>query len=289
MIDQLLMQSIVDGLILGSIYALAAMGLSLAFGIMHVINVSHGDFMVLGAFITYIIWSWLGVNPLLALPLVMLINGSIGFLLQRYLVNRIVEAPPLTTLVFFFGLTIALPNLYILLWGPFSRSIVSPYLTSPLIFGGVSISLAKLLALVVAVASIVAALLILNKTKLGLAMRATAQDREASLMLGINIHNIYAAALSFSLVLAGISGSLIAVTAAFTPVQGATYTLLTFLIVVLGGMGYIYGSIVGGLLMGLIQVLVATYVGALYVYAIMFLILYIILLISPKGILRRGI
>ncbi len=289
MVEQLLIQSLVDGLILGTIYALAAMGLSLAFGIMHVINVSHGDFVVLGAFIAYILWSLLGVNPLLAVPLTIAINGSIGFLLQRYVVNRIVDAPPLTTLVFFFGLAITLPNLYILLWGPFNRSIVSPYLTTPYIVGEISISLAKLLALIVALISIITTILVINKTKLGLAMRATAQDREAALMFGINIYNIYAAALAFSLILAGISGSLIAMTAAFTPVQGATYTLLTFLIVVLGGMGYIYGSIVGGLLMGLLQVLVATYIGALYVYAIMFLVLYIILLISPRGILRRGI
>ncbi|MEB3779283.1 MAG: branched-chain amino acid ABC transporter permease [Desulfurococcales archaeon] len=285
----LVLQSIVDGVILGLIYALAAMGLSLAFGVMHIINVAHGDFIILGSFLTYTVASIIGLDPLLGVPLALAVGGLIGYGLQRYVVNRIIEGPPLASLVFFFGLAIALPNIYIIIWGPFSRSVTAPYLSATYNLGPVSLSFAKIVAVVIAIAAIALTLAIYYRTKLGLAMRATIQNRQAALVFGVNIYSVYSVALAISLMLAGLAGSLIAMTLAFSPVQGALYTLLSFLIVVLGGMGYIVGSLIAGLIMGLIQSITATYLGSAYVYAIMFMLLYIVLLISPKGILGRGV
>lgn len=286
--ESLLFQSIIDGIVLGLIYSIAAMGLSLAFGVMHIINVAHGDFIILGAFLTYTMSTIIGLDPLLGIPVVIAAGGAIGYVLQRFIVNRIIGGPPLATLVFFFGLAIALPNIYIIVWGPFSRSVNVPYLATTFSIGPASLSLSKVVAAMVSLLIIAATLTVYYRTKLGLAMRATVQNREAAMLFGVNIHSVYAVVLAISLALATLSGSLIAITLAFSPVQGALYTLLTFLIVVLGGMGYPVGSIIAGLLMGLIQSLAATYLGSTYVYALMFILLYLVLLISPKGLLRRG-
>ncbi len=284
----LLVQSIIDGLVLGLIYSIAAVGLSLAFGVMHIINVAHGDFIILGSLLTYTFYT-AGLNPLLSLPLVGAVGAIIGYSLQRFVVNRIVAGPPLATLVFFFGLAIALPNIYIMIWGPFSKSVTVPYLAKALTVGPVNLSLARVASAAIALVTIAATLFVYYRTRLGLAMRATIQNREAAALFGVNVSSIYALVLAMSLVLATLSGGLIAMSLAFSPVQGPLYTLLTFLIVVLGGMGYPLGSIVAGILMGLIQSIAATFLGPAYVYALMFLLLYIVLLISPKGLLRRGI
>lgn len=286
--ESLFTQSLVDGLILGLVYAVAAIGLSLAFGVMELINVAHGDLIILGSFLAFTFWK-AGVNPVLSLPLVIAMGGLIGYVLQRYLVNRIIGGPPLATLVFFFGIAIALPNIYIMVWGPYSKSITTPEFSKVYDFGVFSLSLAKVYAGIVSILAIVSMLYTFYKTKLGLAMRATIQNREAAMMFGVDVYKVYSLALAIALALATLAGSLIAVTLAFTPVSGAFYTLLTFLIVVLGGMGYLMGSVIAGILMGLVQSFVATYLGSSYVYAIMFLMLYIILLVSPRGILGRGV
>jgi branched-chain amino acid transport system permease protein len=288
-IDTLFIQTFVDGIILGLIYALAAVGLSLSFGVMHVINVAHGEFIILGALLTYIVWTSLGLSPIYSILLIIAVNGLIGFLLQYFVVNRLLTGPPLASLVFFFGLAIALPNVYIILWGPFSRSVTDPLLSRSVSIYFINISLAKIVSSVLSILSLSIVLYLLYKTRFGIGIRAAVQNRDAAMILGINIYRLYAYVFSLSLILAGVAGYAIATTMAFTPVQGPIYTLLTFLIVVLGGMGYVIGSIVAALLIGLAQTFIATYLSSLYVYAFAFLLLYMILLISPKGILRRGI
>ena len=287
--DPLFLQTLVDGIMLGLIYALAAVGLSLSFGVMHVINVAHGEFIILGAFLTYIIWGFLGLNPLYSLPVIVVVNGLLGYLLQYHVVNKLLVGPPLASLVFFFGLAIALPNIYIILWGPFSRSVVDPILGMSISIYSINTSLARIFSSVLAVVVISIILYVLYKTRFGIGIRAATQNREAAMILGINIYKLYAYVFSISLILAGLAGFAIATTMAFTPVQGPVYTLLTFLIVVLGGMGYVPGSIVAALFIGLAQTFIASYLSSLYVYAFAFLLLYAILLISPRGILRRGI
>lgn len=280
-------ESTLDGIIIGLIYGVASLGLSLAFGVMGVINVAYGDFLILGSFLIFTLYA-IGIDPLLGLLVLVGAGILTGYLLQKWLVNKVIGGH-LATLMLFFGFAIALPNIYIMVWGPYTKSIIVPYLTETIKIGAVSLTLSRLVAGIIAAIAIVATLYAYHKTKLGLAMRATAQNREAAELFGINVSSIYAWALAISLALAMLSGGLIAFLLAFSPVQGPIYTLLAFLIVVLGGMGYPLGSIIAGVIMGLIQSWSSTFLGPSYTYAIMFLLLYLILLISPKGLLRRGI
>ncbi|MEM1611125.1 MAG: branched-chain amino acid ABC transporter permease [Sulfolobales archaeon] len=289
MVFEGLIQNLVDGLILGVIYSIASIGLSLAFGVMHIINVSHGDLMILGAFIAYTIWIVTGANPLLAVIPVVLLLGSIGYLFQRYLISRIIGGPPLATLVLFFGVAIALPNLIIMIWGPYSRTIIDPVMSASYKVGFLEISFGRILTAALALIILISIVYFLYRTKLGIAIRASAQNREGAILCGVNVKQIYQITMAIAFSLAGMSGVLVGINYAFTPVQGPTYTLLSFLIVVMGGMGYVPGSIISGILVGLVQSMVSSYMGTTYVYAVIFAILYLLLLLMPKGIMGRGI
>ncbi len=290
---ELLVQALIDGLTLGLIYSLAALGLSLAFGIMHIINVAHGDLMILGAFMIYWLFYLIGgsgsILTLLALSLgVSTFLGLIGYGFQRCVVNRVIERAPLLSLLLFFGLMLILPNLMIILWGPYARTLIMPELSYTIDLLVVKLSLNRLITLIISVTTIIILMIWVYRTKTGIAIRATAQNREGAIICGVDIKHIYSLVLAVAFFLAGFSGLLLNLNFSFTPVQGVIYTLLTFLIVVLGGMGYPPGTIVSGLLIGLLQAFISTFLGTTFVYAFIFLILYLTLLLRPKGILGRG-
>lgn len=286
---ELLAQSIVDGLILGATYALAALGLSLAFGVMHIINVAQGEFVVLGAFIAFWLWYILKLNPIVGSIAIFVILFALGFALQYKVVNRLVGAPPLMSLVFFFGLSIAMSTTMMVVWGPFERSITAGEFLTTVRIGVVTLSVGRIVALALSAIIIAIFTYVLQRTKIGMAIRATAQNRDAAMLCGVNVKLIYAITLGFGVALAGLGGMLIAINMAFSPVRGPIYTLLAFLIVVLGGMGYVPGTIVAGLIMGLVQSVVSVYAGAGIVYLVMFFLLYAILLLLPRGIFGKGI
>ena len=290
---ELVVQAIIDGLTLGLIYAIAALGLSLAFGVMHVINVAHGDFIILSAFLIYWFLLILGSQSialalLVAIPTIIIL-ASLGYMIQRFLVNRIIEGPPLSTLLFFFGFMILMPNLMIILFGPFTRTLIIPELAFSYEILGVKLSASRLFSLLMASFVIVLTLALLYRTRIGMAIRATAQNREAASICGIDIKNAYSMTLAVAFALASLSGLLIGLNFAFAPTHGPIYTLLSFFVVVLGGMGYPPGTILAGLILGLAQTLISTFLGTTFVYAFVFLLLYLILLLRPRGLLGRGI
>lgn len=289
----LIIQTLIDGVTLGFAYAIAALGLSLVFGVMHVINVAHGDFIVLAAFLSY--WTILHLGqPSLSLALfslipVIIFMAVVGYVLQMLLVNRVIEGPPLATLLLFFGFMIMMPNVSILVFGPYTRTLIIPELATSLELLGIKFSLSRMFTLLLAITIIVSSLLLLYRSKIGLAIRATAQNREAALICGINVKHVYAVTLSIGLILAGLSGFIIGVNFAFAPQHGAVYTLLSFFVVVLGGMGYLPGTILAGLLVGLAQTLISVFLGTTFVYAFVFLLLYLMLLLRPRGLLGKGV
>jgi branched-chain amino acid transport system permease protein len=290
---ELVVQAIIDGLTLGLIYAIAALGLSLAFGVMHVINVAHGDFIILSAFLIYWFLLILGSQSialalLVAIPTIIIL-ASLGYMIQRFLVNRIIEGPPLSTLLFFFGFMILMPNLMIILFGPFTRTLIIPELAFSYEILGVKLSASRLFSLLMASFVIVLTLALLYRTRIGMAIRATAQNREAASICGIDIKNTYSMTLAVAFALASLSGLLAGLNFAFAPTHGPIYTLLSFFVVVLGGMGYPPGTILAGLILGLAQTLISTFLGTTFVYAFVFLLLYLILLLRPRGLLGRGI
>jgi branched-chain amino acid transport system permease protein len=290
---ELLTQSIIDGLALGLIYVIAALGLSLAFGVMHVINVAHGDFIVFSAFLAYwfllVVGSQSIVFVLMASIPVIVVLATLGYMIQRFAVNRIIEGPPLSTLLFFFGFMIMMPNLSIILFGPYTRTLIMPELSFSYDVIGLKISASRMFSLLAAIIVIAFVLVLLYKTRIGMAIRATAQNREAALLCSINIKNVYSVTLALAFALASFSGLLVGLNFAWAPAHGATYTLLAFFTVVLGGMGYLPGTILAGLILGLAQTLISTFLGTTFVYAFVFLLLYLVLLLRPKGLLGRGI
>jgi len=289
LIDTMFIQCLINGLLLGGLYVLVTIGLSFAFGVMHLINTAQGEFVILGAFLALFMYEYFGINPLLIWPLSFIIFFFIGYVLQRVAVERLVGAPVLMNLVFFLGLSILIANLGLYIYGPWTRMVTTRISGASISIYGVTIPVIRLLVFCISMFSILALFIFLKKTRTGLAILATAQDKNAAAMAGIDVRKMHAITLGIGTGTAAMAGTLISQIVSFTPMAGPMYTLFAFFVTVLGGMGYLPGALVGGLLLGLMESFIATYWSPKAVYFIMFFVLYIILLIRPKGIFGRGL
>jgi branched-subunit amino acid ABC-type transport system permease component len=279
------LQTLINGLLLGALYALIAMGLTLIFGVMRIINLAHGEFTILGAYTTYWTCMILGIHPLLSLTVSILLGVLLGLLTYFTLTKRIVYAPELTTLLAFFGLSMILQNLMLLLWKADIRGLPTTY--PSIVVGGITIIGDRLVAAITALIVSFTLLLFLRYSYLGRAIRAVVQDFEVAPLIGINVHRIYALSMCIGLALTSAGGSLLALTTPFTPYVSGIYTLYSFLVVVLGGLGNPIGSLVGGLIVGVAISFTATYWIAGISPTIAFVLLVLILLLKPEGILSR--
>jgi len=286
--DGLLYQAILNGILLGGIYVAISIGLSFAFGVMHLINIAQGDLVMLGAFVGYWIYIFVGIDPILTFPLIFVVFLAIGYVTQKTLVARVMGAPPLMNLVLFFGVSIALGNAALLFWGPFARITTTGLSGASFSLAGLSIPIIRLLAFVFSLATIVGLFMFLRRTRTGMAIVATAQDREAATLMGVDVDRAFAITLAIGFGTAGMAGALICQVVSITPTMGGIYTLFAFFITVLGGMGYLPGTLVGGLLLGILQSLIITYQSTSIVYLVLFLILYLVLVFRPKGVFGKG-
>jgi len=281
---------LIGGLIMGGLYALIAMGLSLQYGVARVLNISHGEFIMLGAFATYSLYSLFGVNPILSLvasgPTVFLI----GFLVHHTLFKRLrklspsIEAFEGSSLLASFGLMFIIQNLALLSWGPDIRGYT--YLADMVDFLGSINAANRIVALLAAVVIVLIFYLFLLRARLGKAIRAAAQDVTTAQIMGVNIHWVLGLCFGFGALLAGLAGSLTSMMFEVTPLMGLPYTIIAIIAVVLGGLGNILGSLLGGLILGLIgNIVMYIHPGlSLIAYYLIFLLL---LLIKPTGILGK--
>jgi len=286
------LQALINGILLGGIYIAVSIGLSFAFGVMHIINVAQGEFIMLGAYVAYWLCVFTGIDPLFIFPLTFCLGFVIGYLLQRFLLIRIMGAPALMSLVLFFGISILLSNIALLLWGPYSRIVTTWLSGANISMGGVTIPTVRLCAFVIALASIYALFIFLRKTKTGLAILAASEifgDREAARLMGIDVVKIHAITLAIGIGTATMAGALFSSIVSISPVMGGIYTLFAFFITVLGGMGYLPGTLIGGLILGILQSFIITYYSIKFVYFVLFVILYLVLLFRPKGIFGKGV
>ncbi len=281
-------QQIINALLLGGLLALVALGFSLVWGIMNVINLAHGTFIMLGAYTAYWMFSLWGVDPFLSIPVAMLLLFVLGAILQVSVINFIVRAPVLATLLVTFGLEILITNIALKLWTADVRSVQTHYAGRGIALGSLSIPYNKLGALVLALIITALLWLFLERTKLGRAIRATAYDQVGARAVGINIGRMYALTFGIGAALAGAAGALISTTSAITPMMGSSYTIRAFAICVLGGLGSVTGALVGGLLFGFIEVFGVVWIGPGYSDAIVFLVLVLVLIMRPQGILGRA-
>jgi len=276
-------QVIVSGLLAGALYAMVALGLGLIFGVMRVLNVAHGPLLMLGAYITYWLFSTVGLNPYLSLLVSMPLVFLIGVALQHVLVRRVVDAPELSSLLLTFGISIALVNLAQLAFTSDLRSV--EFLTGSFLVGPFAFSKSRVIACLFAAGITTLAFLFLQKTRMGKAIRAVSQSREVAQVCGINVQRIHLFAFGLASALAAAGGTLVAVMVAIQPEMGAVYTFKSFLVIVLGGAGNYPGALLGGRLLGLVQQLASLFLTTQVNEAVAYVLLVLVLLLRPTGLL----
>ena len=277
-------QVVISGLLAGSLYAMVALGLGLIFGVMRVLNVAHGPLLMLGAYTTFWLFHWFGLNPYLSLLVSMPLLFLVGLGLQGTLVRRVVDAPELSSLLLTFGVSIAIVNLAQLAFTSDLRSV--EYLTGSFVLGPFAFSKSRVIACGFAVAITVGAFFFLQKTRLGKALRAVSQSREVAQVCGINVQRIHLLAFGIAAALAAAGGSLVAVMVAIQPDMGMVYTFKSFLVIVLGGAGNYPGALLGGLLLGLIEQLSSLFLTTQVNEAVAYVLLVVVLLLRPTGLLK---
>jgi branched-chain amino acid transport system permease protein len=287
----LFLQQIVLGLLVGGVYVAAAVGFSLVWGILNIVNLAHGALVMTGAYLTWWLFATYHVDPFLSLPVVAVALFAFGYVLQRALVNRVIRAPLFFTLLLTFGVNLVLVNVLLLLFKSDFRSVTPAYSGSGIGIGEVQVPYIRLASLAVAlvVAGVVA--LVLNRTRVGAAIQAVAADRDAARLVGVDLRHVYALTFAIGAACAGVAGALISTTQAITPTAGEPYTLQAFVVVILGGLGRVSATVVGGLIFGLIETLGQTMVpglGAGWANAIAFAILVLVLIVRPQGLLGRN-
>lgn len=283
-----LAQTLINGILQGGVYAAAAVGLSLVFGVSGILNAAHGELVMLGAFATYWLVSAGRVDPFLTLPISFALLFALGYLLQYFVLNRTLGSPLLLSLLVTFGLSLILVNTALRLWSADYRMTRIAYFEHSLILGPFIVPLSRLAACVVGAGMVIGLTWLLQRTHLGRMIRATAQDWEMARLLGVNHRMIYAVTFALGAGIAGVAGSLIAFYAPVEPYMGLTYTLFAFSVVVLGGLGYIPGVVWGGLALGIAQALTETYLEAGLSLLVAFFLLYLILRFMPAGIMGKG-
>ncbi len=285
----LLMQVLVNGILLGGLYACMAIGFSVIWGVMNLINLAHGSMIVLGAYITYFITTQTSIDPFLTIP----ISGAglfvLGFLLQKYLLNYVVHASVFMTLILTFGLDMVMINVNLALFTADIRSITTSYAGLGFQIGEIRLPYTRLGVFILALALTFALYLFMQRTRIGRAIRATAQNVRAARVLGIDTKRIYAVTFGIGACMAGAAGSLMAVVYAFSPVVGASFTMKSFVIVVLGGLGSMHGAIVAGIILGVAENLVSGLLDPGYSEATGFILLVLILVLRPRGLFGKQV
>jgi len=281
----LYLQGVINGLLVGGVYSLMALGLSLIFGVMRVINFAHGDMMVWGMYLSYWLFVTLGVDPYVSI----LVTGAAVFLLgaavQKGLVNRILEAPHEMQILLMLGVALALENLALMIWGPDPRRVSTAYALSTYWVGPIVLDLPRVATFVLALALALALYLFLKRTDLGRMIRAASDNQVGALLVGTDIRKVFTLAFGIGAACVGAAGSLMSPFLPFSPSTGVVFTVTSFNIVIIGGMGSLLGAFVGGLLVGVSESLGALILVPSLKELFSFILLILILLFRPQGLL----
>lgn len=285
----LVIQSLINGVLMGGIYALYSAGFSLIFGVMGVVNIAHGDLLMLGAFLTYWMFVGLGLDPFVTLPFSLLGLFVLGYLMQRLAIHRVVGAPPIMSYILTFGMHLMISNLALVAWTADPRTVTTAYSGAHLAIAGLTVPWVKLITFLISLAVVGALYLLLHHSQMGRAIQATSQDREMARLSGIKVDRVYALTFGLGAAITGLAGSLVVAFRDVDPGMGLPYTIIAFCVVVLGGMGYIPGALVGGLILGVTGSVCTLLFTPGWSVAITFFLLYLMLLLRPAGIMGKGI
>jgi branched-chain amino acid transport system permease protein len=281
------LQHVLNAIILGGTYALLGIGLTLIFGIMRVVNFTHGELYAFGAYGMYALVMMWGVNFFLALPLAMVLGTALGVVLEVLLLSRLRRADIDTTMLVMIGAWIVMQNSEQLIWSGVALSIKSPFPADPLVIGPLSVSWTRVYVFVVASLLIGATYYVVNRTRLGKAMRATFQDRDTAALMGVRIDRINTATFALGSGLAAAAGALLGPVFVVNPTMGDLAASKAFAIVILGGLGNIKGATLGGFILAFVEEIGAGYVSSGYRDAMGFLLIILILLVRPTGLFAQ--
>jgi len=281
----MLPQVITSGILMGCVYSLVAVGLTLIWGVMDIINFAHGEFLMLSMYTAFWLYTLIGMDPLFSLPIATLLIFVLGVLTYKLIIKHVINAPGLTALLATFGFSLILRNLALFLWSPNYRFINNAIVTDKKFqVGSVIIGMPQLVA---SLGSIIMTVLIYNfvtNTKTGRAIQATALDRQTAVLMGIDTEKIYAITFGIGGACVGVAGALMSTIFPVYPEAGVLYSLLAFVVVALGGFGNIKGAFLGGIIIGLAEALGGYFVGPSLKYAVVFLIYLLVVLYKPKGL-----
>lgn len=286
MSTDVLVQAVVSGLLMGLIYALVAVGLSLIFGLMEIVNFAHGEFLMLAMFASF--WFWvIGLDPLVSLPLVVAILGLSGLAVHYGIIRRLLTAPMLAQVCGTFGLAVALRAGAQFLWTPDFRTITNPVIAGRVQVGNIFIGQPQLVAGCICLLAFILLWLFVTRTETGLALQATAQDRQAAAVMGIPTERMSALGWAIGLGCVGVAGSMLSTFFYIFPDVGVNFALLAFVAVALGGFGSILGSLVAGILIGLVESVGGVLFDPSYKALIVFGLYLAVVIARPTGLFGR--
>lgn len=280
-------QVLVNGILLGGLYAVMALGLALVWGVLNIVNLAHGAFIMLGAYCSWYLYNDAHIDPFLGLPITAAVLFVLGYALQRGLLNLVVKAPMFNTLLITFGIEVVLTYLAQLAFSADFRTINPPYAGNSWQFGPVTLPLARAVAFVIAIVLTVGMWLFLLHTRLGRSIRATAQNLVAARLYGVEPRHLYAMTFAIGLALAGAAGGLYGTVSQVNPYIGASLTGKCFAISIIGGLDNPLGVIVGGLFLGIVESMTALYIGPTFPDVASFGILLLVLIVRPSGLLGK--
>jgi branched-chain amino acid transport system permease protein len=273
--------------VLGGLYACIAAGFSLVWGVLNVINILHGSFIVLGGYLAFYAYAAFGIHPFFSLLIAAPLFFALGYALQRGLINRMIAAPVLLTLTLTFGLDLMLSNAMLSAFtADFKKITLDPPL-GVVFLGPVVMPVDRLLAMVLAIALLGLLYLTLSRSRIGRAIVAVRMDREAAALMGVRVKSVYAVTFGLGTLMAGVSGPLLAMIFPISPLSGPAYLGKAFVVCVLGGLGSVPGALVGGLALGLAESFGSLWFGPEHATTLAFVLLIVILLVRPEGLLGR--
>ncbi|HEY6873871.1 MAG TPA: branched-chain amino acid ABC transporter permease [Geobacteraceae bacterium] len=281
-------QSLISGILIGGVYALIGIGLTIIFGVMRIINFAHGDLLMLGMYLTYYLFTLFHIDPFVSIVITIPLMFLYGAFLQKVLINRVLGALPQNQILLTIGLGLIMSNTIMLAFTSDYKILSTSYSSSSFNIAGISISSPLVISFLITACITAALYWFLMKTDTGQAIRATAQDREAAQLMGIDVKRMSIIAFGLGAALAGTAGALISPTYYIFPQVGSTFTLKAFVITVLGGMGSIVGATMGGVLIGVAESIGGVYFGAGWKEVIVFVLFLLVLLFKPAGLMGKS-
>jgi branched-chain amino acid transport system permease protein len=289
---EIVLQTIANGILVGALYGLVALGLGLLMGVMKFLNIAHGTFIILGGYISFWLFTLWGIDPFLSIPLVIIAMFLIGLVLYRLTLSPLLKLPNIgmridTSMLVTFGLIWVLDNVMTMLWTPDTRTIMTLYTGETFKFSGMRFSITGLGGLGVAVFVAIALYFILSRTYFGKHIRAATQDAEAASLCGINVHRIYLLSSGIAIALAGVAGVMVISTYSINASGGISWLLIAFVVMILAGEGKINAIIPAGVIFGLLEAGSVLVVGVPYRQAIALLVFIVVLMFKPRGLFAK--